>query len=59
MAVATGELHYQAAWEIEDTEILLDLQGDNFEPQLSLLYDSKELQHLSEQQKDQELKKNL
>ncbi|WP_342414975.1 hypothetical protein NST83_16685 [Paenibacillus sp. FSL R10-2782] len=59
MAVATGELHYQAAWETEDTEILLDLQGDNFEPQLSLLYDSKELQHLSEQQKDQELKKNL
>lgn len=42
-AISVGDLEYWALWETLDTEICLSLDGDNYEINLILSYDSKEL----------------
>lgn len=42
MAVGMGHLLYKTVWESEDTNIMLLLQGDNYEITLQLIYWSKE-----------------
>jgi hypothetical protein len=51
LAVATGELVYQAVWVPNATQILLTLSGDNYNCRLSVQYTSKELGHLEDEQK--------
>jgi len=42
-AISVGDLEYWALWETLDTEICLSLDSDNYEINLILSYDSKEL----------------
>lgn len=51
MAIAVGHLAYQSIWENIQTDILLMLRGDNYEIQLSITYESVELQYLIEEEK--------
>jgi hypothetical protein len=58
-AISLGHLVYQSCWETDETEIVLKLNGDNYEIQLNLVYYSKKLKHLEEKEKEDEKLKNF
>lgn len=51
MAVASGHLIYQAAWQTDRTDILVTLDGDNFQIHLGAQYTSRELGYLEKEGK--------
>ena len=51
IAVANGSLSMFARWRSDDTNIFLDLSGDNFQCQLGVEYSSIRLAHLEESQR--------
>jgi len=53
-AVSIGDLEYRVRWETEETEIWLTLDGDNYEIDHHLYYDSKELKELVEEEKEEQ-----
>jgi len=50
-AISVGDLVYQSCWEIDKTEIIMRLSGDNYEINLLIKYLSKELKYLEEKEK--------
>jgi len=54
MAIAVGDLSYYTTWENENTDIVLALDGDNYEISLVVEYSSKALHHLAEEAKKKE-----
>lgn len=49
IAVGSGHLIFGALWQTPESQIFLVLQGDNFQPELTLLYSSLDYAHLAEQ----------
>lgn len=58
LAVSEGDLKYQSIWEIDGTEIILFLIGDNLKCNLILRYKSKKYEYLSEKLKEKILSEN-
>ncbi len=54
VAIGLGELVYVVEWETSETEIVLILDGDNFEIRLEIQYISKELKELEKKEKEKE-----
>jgi len=54
MAILLGELELMAKWDTPDTEIIIRLAGDNYQPAFGIAYKSKELfQKAQEREKEQ------
>ncbi len=50
-AIASGQLAYQADWEGDDTDITLQLSGDNYKITVFIEYTSNALRHLEERER--------
>lgn len=58
-AVSIGHLSYWTRWQTLQTEIFLDLRGDNYNIILETQYTSKELRELEEKEKEKRLLENF
>jgi len=58
-AVSIGHVVYQKIWQLEDTEILLQLSGDNYEIFLALQYTGKNMAAVMEREAQQKTQKEL
>jgi len=58
LAIATGQLVMRASWSVSDTNIMLQLWGENYEVSHALFYYSTEYAHLEElsQQREEDEK---
>ena len=59
MAIATGKMYYYSNWETLDTELSLQLWGDNYEIKHLVEYTSRELGFLEDQEKMKEAQEKL
>jgi hypothetical protein len=58
-AVSLGHHSYYTKWETSETTILSVLHGDNYEINMEIEYQSKELKYLEEKQKNKETESKL
>jgi hypothetical protein len=54
MAIAKGELEYRAEWQTDKTAISSNIYGNNYDINLIIAYESKELSSLFREQQEQE-----
>ncbi len=59
LAISIGQLSYYAMWKTLETDIVLSLNGDNYEITLTIQYRSKELGELEEKEKERKALEDL
>ena len=56
LAISMGDLVFRLCWKTSDTDIMLQLAGDNFKVRLNVGYFSRNLENLQEKAKEKETK---